>query len=182
MSRGAIGPALALLAIGAPVANRERAEVARLIGRLNKRLGDRRELPTLLMGPGRWGTSTPSLGVPVTFAELSNITALAAATLPLLQQLFADNDTNIRQTDIVMLLTPPAFRPVMVRAAVEAGLHVYMAKPVAVDAWGCLEIEAAAAPAAGHHLAAADQHEIGEAAPFEQLGGADSAPLRKYHC
>ena len=25
-----------------------------------------------------------------------------------------------------------------------AGLHVYMAKPVAVDVWGCLEVEAAA--------------------------------------
>jgi len=30
----------------------EKYEVARLIGRLNKRLGDRREVPTLLMGPG----------------------------------------------------------------------------------------------------------------------------------
>jgi len=60
----------------------EKYEVARLIGRLNKRLGDRREVPTLLMGPGRWGTSTPSLGVPVTFAELNNITALAEIAFP----------------------------------------------------------------------------------------------------
>ncbi len=34
-------------------------------------------MPTLLMGPGRWGTSTPALGVPVSFAEISNIAALA---------------------------------------------------------------------------------------------------------
>ncbi|TLM67119.1 MAG: phosphoenolpyruvate synthase [Deltaproteobacteria bacterium] len=60
----------------------EKYEVARVIGRLNKRLGDRREVPTLLMGPGRWGTSTPSLGVPVTFAELNNITALAEVAFP----------------------------------------------------------------------------------------------------
>jgi hypothetical protein len=60
----------------------EKYEVARLIGRLNKRLGDRREVPTLLMGPGRWGTSTPSLGVPVSFAELNNITALAEVAFP----------------------------------------------------------------------------------------------------
>jgi hypothetical protein len=60
----------------------EKYEVARLIGRLNRRLGDRREVPTLLMGPGRWGTSTPSLGVPVTFAELNNITALAEVAFP----------------------------------------------------------------------------------------------------
>jgi hypothetical protein len=55
----------------------DKYEVARLVGRLNKRLGDRKEVPTLLMGPGRWGTSTPALGVPVTFSELNNITALA---------------------------------------------------------------------------------------------------------
>ncbi|NJC87813.1 MAG: phosphoenolpyruvate synthase [Desulfuromonas sp.] len=60
----------------------EKYEVARLIGRLNRRLGDRREVPTLLIGPGRWGTSTPSLGVPVTFAELNNITALAEVAFP----------------------------------------------------------------------------------------------------
>lgn len=60
----------------------EKYEVARLIGRLNKRLGDRREVPTLLIGPGRWGTSTPALGVPVTFAELNNITALAEVAFP----------------------------------------------------------------------------------------------------
>jgi hypothetical protein len=60
----------------------EKYEVARLIGRLNRRLGDRREVPTLLMGPGRWGTSTPALGVPVSFAELNNITALAEIAFP----------------------------------------------------------------------------------------------------
>ena len=46
--------------------------------------------------------------------------------------------------EAVALETPPCFFPQHARAAVEAGLHVYMAKPVAVDAPGCLEIEAAA--------------------------------------
>lgn len=46
--------------------------------------------------------------------------------------------------EAVALETPPYFFPEHARAAVEAGLHVYMAKPVAVDVWGCLEIEAAA--------------------------------------
>jgi len=49
--------------------------------------------------------------------------------------------------EAVALETPPCFFPEHARAAVEAGLHVYMAKPVAVDVWGCLEIEAAAAKA-----------------------------------
>ncbi len=54
----------------------EKYEVARLIGRINKRIDSKEQTPTLLMGPGRWGTSTPSLGVPVTFSEISNMAAL----------------------------------------------------------------------------------------------------------
>ena len=46
--------------------------------------------------------------------------------------------------EAVALETPPYFFPEQARAAVEAGLHVYMAKPVAVDVPGCLAIEAAA--------------------------------------
>lgn len=46
--------------------------------------------------------------------------------------------------EAVALETPPAFFPEHARAAVEAGLHVYLAKPVAVDVPGCLVIEAAA--------------------------------------
>lgn len=45
--------------------------------------------------------------------------------------------------EAVALQTPPCFFPEHARAAVEAGLHVYMAKPVAVDVPGCLAIEAA---------------------------------------
>ena len=51
-------------------------DIARLIGRINRRVCDRQDNQTLLMGPGRWGTSTPELGVPISFAEISNITAL----------------------------------------------------------------------------------------------------------
>jgi hypothetical protein len=54
----------------------EKHELARLIGRLNKMMPDNKNCPTLLMGPGRWGTSTPSMGVPVTFSEISKMSAL----------------------------------------------------------------------------------------------------------
>lgn len=30
----------------------------------------------MLIGPGRWGTTTPSLGVPVTFAEINTVSIL----------------------------------------------------------------------------------------------------------
>ena len=54
----------------------DKHEVARLIGRLNRRIKDREHQPTLLLGPGRWGTSTPSLGVPVKFSEINNMAAI----------------------------------------------------------------------------------------------------------
>ncbi len=54
----------------------EKHEVARLTGKLNKQLGKRDVMPTILLGPGRWGTTTPAMGVPVTFSEINNITAI----------------------------------------------------------------------------------------------------------
>lgn len=54
----------------------EKYEIARMVGRLNKQISDRETTPALLIGPGRWGTSTPSLGVPVSFAEINNISVL----------------------------------------------------------------------------------------------------------
>lgn len=55
----------------------DKYEIARIIGKLNRVIKDKEELPTLLMGPGRWGTTTPSLGVPVKFAEINNMAVLA---------------------------------------------------------------------------------------------------------
>jgi predicted dehydrogenase len=39
--------------------------------------------------------------------------------------------------DYVILATPPGFRPMQIKAAIEAGKHVFAEKPVAVDAPGC---------------------------------------------
>ncbi|MBN2138396.1 MAG: Gfo/Idh/MocA family oxidoreductase [Sedimentisphaerales bacterium] len=44
------------------------------------------------------------------------------------------------KVDAVFLETPPCFFPQHAAAAVEAGCHVYMAKPVAVDVPGCRSI------------------------------------------
>ena len=45
--------------------------------------------------------------------------------------------------DLVILATPPGFRPIHVDAAVKAGKHVFMEKPVAVDAPGIRKVLAA---------------------------------------
>ena len=54
----------------------DRYQVARLVGRLNRIFVDREEYPYMLIGPGRWGSSTPSLGIPVSFAEICNARVL----------------------------------------------------------------------------------------------------------
>jgi hypothetical protein len=55
----------------------QKYSVARLIGKLNTQIANKETTPTILLGPGRWGTTTPSLGVPVNFAEINRITVLA---------------------------------------------------------------------------------------------------------
>ena len=46
--------------------------------------------------------------------------------------------------DVVLLCTPPGFRPLHLRAAVEAGRHVFAEKPCAVDAPGVRSVLASA--------------------------------------
>lgn len=53
--------------------NQAKYSVARQIGLINKALKGQN---ALLVGPGRWGTTTPSLGVPVHFTELCNMTVI----------------------------------------------------------------------------------------------------------
>jgi hypothetical protein len=55
----------------------EKYDVARIVGRLNKLIENRQDMPTLLFGPGRWGTTTPAMGVPITFSEINNISVIA---------------------------------------------------------------------------------------------------------
>ena len=62
----------------------DKYQAARLVGMLNQKL---KGSSVLLLGPGRWGTTTPSLGVPVHFSELSNMAALC--------------EISYRQTDLM---------------------------------------------------------------------------------
>jgi len=54
----------------------QKYDIARLVGKLNRQIANREAIPTILLGPGRWGTTTPSLGVPVSFAEINRMTVL----------------------------------------------------------------------------------------------------------
>ena len=49
----------------------DRYTVARLIGRLVHLQAQPKPQTLMLIGPGRWGTTTPSLGVPVSFADIN---------------------------------------------------------------------------------------------------------------
>ena len=59
----------------------ERHSVARLVGRLTHLTGPQKADTIMLFGPGRWGTTTPSLGVPVSFAEINTVSVLCEIAL-----------------------------------------------------------------------------------------------------
>ena len=95
--------------------------------------------------------------------------------------------------DLVLLTTSPHFRPIHYPAAVAAGKHVYMEKPVAVDAPGVRLIEQANAAAKQKGLRVAvgfqrrheeacrkavDRIRAGEIGPSNGCGATTSCPAR----
>jgi hypothetical protein len=51
----------------------DRQAVARLVGAINRASADR---TLVVLGPGRWGTRDPWMGVPVSFSEINRVSAL----------------------------------------------------------------------------------------------------------
>jgi hypothetical protein len=51
----------------------DRSKLARTIGKLNQTLEGQ---PFICVGPGRWGTTNPDLGVPIGYADIYNTRAL----------------------------------------------------------------------------------------------------------
>jgi len=60
----------------ASLSRSQRYDIARAVGRLNRQIRERDNPATMLLGPGRWGTTTPTMGVPVRFSEINNIAVL----------------------------------------------------------------------------------------------------------
>lgn len=87
--------------------------------------------------------------------------------------------------DVVLLATPPGFRPQHLRAAVEAGKHVFCEKPMAVDAPGVRSVMESAqmAKAKGTCLVAGFcwRYSTSRRAAFERVLGGDIGDLRAYH-
>lgn len=55
---------------------RRRHDVATLLGEINRALRTDPPETVMLLGPGRWGTSSPELGIPVAFADIQRAAVL----------------------------------------------------------------------------------------------------------
>ncbi len=54
----------------------QRHEVARLIGTINRLTPTDGSMHVMILGPGRWGTSSSELGIPVTFANINRMSVV----------------------------------------------------------------------------------------------------------
>lgn len=79
----------------------------------------------------------------------------------------------IEKSDVVLLATTPHFRPQHLRAAIEAGKHVFCEKPVAVDAPGVRSVMESSEMAKAKGLALVSglcwRYHPGKVATFEQI-------------
>ena len=84
------------------------------------------------------GTGPRGKGLPAIQAQLEKQGKGGQVDVPAGRQ-YAGFDAYkqvIDQVDLVCIATPPGFRPIHFDYAVQAGKHVFMEKPVCVDAWG----------------------------------------------
>jgi hypothetical protein len=61
-----------------PLSSRELANSTAIIDQRLRELGEQ----YVLIGPGRWGSTNPRLGIPVTFAQISNAAAITETSAP----------------------------------------------------------------------------------------------------
>jgi predicted dehydrogenase len=75
--------------------------------------------------------------------------------------------------DVVLLCSPPHFRPAHLRAAIQAGKHVFAEKPVAVDGPGVRSVLASCQEAARRRLAVVSglcwRYDAGKRATFQRI-------------
>ncbi len=87
--------------------------------------------------------------------------------------------------DVVLLATPPGFRPMMLRAVIEAGKHCFCEKPIAVDAPGVRDVLRTAALAKEKNLTLVSgfcwRYSSHIVATFEQLHKGTIGDIRAYY-
>jgi predicted dehydrogenase len=88
--------------------------------------------------------------------------------------------------DVVILATPPGFRPQHVKAAVEAGKHMFVEKPMATDAPGLRSIMASVAEARKRKLGVCAgycwRYNASERALYERIHAGDIGEIRSAYC
>jgi predicted dehydrogenase len=83
--------------------------------------------------------------------------------------------------EAIAIESPPYFHPEQVAAAVDAGVHVYLAKPVAVDVPGCLSIKKSGEKASAKKLCfLVDFQTRGNAFFIEALGRVHEGAIGTY--
>lgn len=92
------------------------------------------------------GTGKRGAGLPKIQQQLEKLGKSSQIDVPKSRQ-FVGFDAYkgvVDQCDLVVIATPPGFRPIHFEYAVQQGKHVFMEKPVCVDAWGFNKIIEAA--------------------------------------
>lgn len=81
-----------------------------------------------------------------------------------------------KDVDVVLITSPPYFHPEQFEAAVDAGKHVYLEKPVATDVAGCLRVMKAGKKAEGKvsvHVGFQKRYDVGYRAIIEKIHGGE---------
>ena len=92
------------------------------------------------------GTGPRASGLPKITKQLEKLGKKDRSDVPKSRQYvgFDAYKGVIDECDVVVIATPPGFRPIHFEHAVQQGKHVFMEKPVCVDAWGYNKIVEAA--------------------------------------
>ena len=92
----------------------------------------------------------------------------------------------IELSDVVLLATPPHFRPMHLKAAVDAGKHVFAEKPVAVDGPGVRSVRETCKLARDKGLSVVSglcwRYHNGMRATFEQIHGGAAGDIVALEC
>ncbi len=87
--------------------------------------------------------------------------------------------------DVVLLATPPGFRPAQIKAAIDAGKHVFAEKPVATDAAGVRSVLASAEEARKKNLSLMSgfcyRHNTGVRALMQKVHDGEIGEVRAMH-